>query len=429
MEPIVNLIQETQLNCLPLSAERVKEETEKDALLSQVLHKINQGWPSTRKSLAKELYPYFDRKLQLTVHNGCILYSHRVVIPPSLQQPILAEIHEGHMGIVRMKSLARMHVWWPKIDEHIEAHANRCISCQENSREPTKAPVHKWENPKEPWTRLHIDFAGPFEGCMWLIVIDAATKSPEVIKMNNNTTAEQTIEVLRSLFSRLGLPSQIVSDNGPQFTSEAYQKFCINNGIRLTLTAPYHPRSNGEAERFVQTFKNAIRRAKTVGIQKAFCQFLLKYCTTPHPSTRETPSKLMFGREIKTRLQLLHPNELEETHQKTAAKVHTRQFKCDDKVWVRIYSGKSKWIAGKITAITGPVSYKVEVHGRIQRRHIDQLRKRLVDTDQFPPKDVDTSDRFLSFPSNSPSDTERSNTREQRYPTRENRRPPERYRT
>ena len=77
---------------------------------------------------------------------------------------------------------------------------------------------------------------------MWLIVIDAATKWPEVIKMNNNTTAEQTIEVLRSLFSRLGLPSQIVSDNEPQFTSEAYQKFCINNEIRLTLTAPYHPR-------------------------------------------------------------------------------------------------------------------------------------------------------------------------------------------
>ena len=113
---------------------------------------------------------------------------------------------------------------------------------------------------------MDIDFAGPFEGTMWLIVINAATKWPEVIKMNNDSTAEQTIEILRSLSSRFGLPNQIVSDNGPQFTSDVYHQFCTNNGIRRTLVAPYHPRSNGEAERFVQSFKNAIRRGKHVGI-------------------------------------------------------------------------------------------------------------------------------------------------------------------
>ena len=231
-EPVVNLIQERQLNCLPLSADMVKRETEKDTLLFQVLLKINQGWPSSSKNLPKELHPYFHRKLQLTVHNGCILLSHRVVIPSSLRQQVLTEIHEGHMGIVRMKSLARMHVWWPKIDENIETHANQCISCQENSRQPNKAPVLTWENPKEPWKRLHVDFAGPYEGSMWLIVIDAATKWPEVIQMNSNTKAERTIEVLRSLFSRLGIPNQIVSDNGPQFTSDMYYQFCTNNGIR-----------------------------------------------------------------------------------------------------------------------------------------------------------------------------------------------------
>ena len=237
-EPVVNLIQERQINCLPLSADMVKKEKEKDTLLSQVLLKINQGWPSSSKNLPKELHPYFHRKLQLTVHNGCILLSHRVVIPSSLRQQVLTEIHEGHMGIVRMKSLARMHVWWPKIDESIETHPNQCISCQENSRQPNKAPVLTWENPKEPWKRLHVDFAGPYEGSMWLIVIDAATKWPEVIQMNSNTKAERTIEVLRSLFSRLGIPNQIVSDNGPQFTSDVYHQFCTNNGIRRTLIAP-----------------------------------------------------------------------------------------------------------------------------------------------------------------------------------------------
>ena len=137
--------------------------------------------------------------------------------------------------------------------------------------------------------RLHIDFTGPFEGSMWLIVIDAATKWPEVIKMNNDTTAERKIEILRILFSRFGLPNQIVSENGPQFISDVYHQFCTNNRIRQTLVAPYHPRSNGEVERFVQSFKNAIRKGKHAGMQKGLCQFLLKYCTTPHPKTGETP--------------------------------------------------------------------------------------------------------------------------------------------
>ena len=277
---MVNLIQETQIKSLPLSADIVKKETEKDTVLSRVVHKIKDGWPNTTKSLPKELHPFFYRKLQLTVHNGCILCSHRVVIPSSLQQQILAEIHEGHMGMVRMKSLARMHVWWPKIDEHIETHSNQCISCQENSREPTRAPILTWEDPTDPWKNLHIDFAGPFEGSMWLIVIDAATKWPEVIKMNNDTTAERTIEILLSLFSRFGLPNQIVSDNGPQFISDVNHQFCTNNGIRRTLVAPYHPRSNGEAERFVQSFK---KKRETCWYTKSFMSIFaeIPYYSSP----------------------------------------------------------------------------------------------------------------------------------------------------
>ena len=114
------------------------------------------------------------------------------------------------------------------------------------------------------------------------------------------------------------------------------------------LIAPYHPRSNGKAEWFVQTFKNAIRRGKHVGVQKALCQFLLKYRSTPHPSTGETPSKLMFGREIRTRLHMLHPNEMEKPRQQETAKALTRTFKANDPVWVQNYTGKPKWLAGKL---------------------------------------------------------------------------------
>ena len=181
IEPVVSLMQEKQISYLPLSANTVKTETENNSILSQVLHKVKFGWPKTKKGLSKDLHPYFDRKFQLTVHNGCIMCGHRVVIPASLQPQVLMEIHDGHMGVVRMKALARMHVWWPCIDKHIEGHVYQCIPCQQNSREPVKAPIHTWETPRKPWSRLHIDFAGPFEGSMWLIVMDATSKWPEVI--------------------------------------------------------------------------------------------------------------------------------------------------------------------------------------------------------------------------------------------------------
>ena len=95
---------------------------------------------------------------------------------------------------------------------------------------------------------------------MWLLVIDAFSKWPEIHCMES-TTAEATIKHLRQIFVTHGLPHQIISDNGPQFVSTTFEKFCEARGIQHTKTAPYSPRTNGEAERLVQTFKNAIDKS------------------------------------------------------------------------------------------------------------------------------------------------------------------------
>ena len=87
----------------------------------------------------------------------------------------------------------------------------------------------------------------------YLVIIDAHSKWIEVFKMNS-TTAITTIEVLRTVFACFGIPESIVSDNGPQFTSSEFTEFCGLNGIRHVRVPPYHPSSNGLAERAVQTF-------------------------------------------------------------------------------------------------------------------------------------------------------------------------------
>jgi hypothetical protein len=123
---------------------------------------------------------------------------------------------------VLMKSMARMYVWWPGIDREIEALVRGCESCSQSRDCPQMAPLHPWEYPRNPWQRLHVDFAGPFCAKMWLIVVDARTKWPEVIPMETITTTK-TVQALRTMFAHWGLPEQIVSDNGPQFTSEEFK--------------------------------------------------------------------------------------------------------------------------------------------------------------------------------------------------------------
>ena len=121
-------------------------------------------------------------------------------------------------------------------------------------------------------------------------------------------TALTTIQHLRTLFARFGIPESLVSDNGPQFTAAEFQLFCKQNGIRHFQVAPYHPASNGLAERAVLTFKKGIQRFKTGTIGDRIARFLMQYRVTPHMTTVSSPAELLFGRRLRTRLDAIRPN-------------------------------------------------------------------------------------------------------------------------
>ena len=123
-----------------------------------------------------------------------------------------------------MKSLARLHVWWPGIDTEIETLVRNCSACQgiRNHQPPTTS--HPWVWPSQPWQRIHLDFTGPFWGHMYLLVVDAHSKWIEVVMMTS-TTIEKTITELCKLFASFGLPEQVISDNSSQFTSSEFNTF------------------------------------------------------------------------------------------------------------------------------------------------------------------------------------------------------------
>ena len=201
--------------------------TRKDPILSKVLYYTRKGWPQIIQECLK---PYWNRRLELSIEGHTILCGVRVVIPGILRQRVLEELRQGHSGVVRMKSLARSHFWWPGVDKEVENLAKMCLACQSVKKAPPKAPLHPWAWPTAPWQRVHVDFAGPVAGKMFFIVMDADSKWPEVHIMSS-TTAAKTITVLRELFTRYGLPQQLVSDNGPQFVAEEFSTFLRLNGV------------------------------------------------------------------------------------------------------------------------------------------------------------------------------------------------------
>ena len=167
------------------------------------------------------------------------------------------------------------HFWWPGLDGDIEGKTKACLGCQGVQSLPATAPLHPWSWPTEPWERIHIDFLGPLRGSMWLVVIDAHSKWPEVLRMNSTTT-DATVACLRTLFARTGCPKVLVSDNGPQLVSSDFAAFLTANGIKHQRSAPFHPATNGLAERFVQSFKRAINAAPvSTPVQEVADKFLM----------------------------------------------------------------------------------------------------------------------------------------------------------
>jgi len=160
---------------------------------------------------------------------------------------------------------------------------------------PPSSPLQLWRWPTRPWTRLHADFAGPFLGSMFLVVVDAHSKWIEVHSLPS-ITAATTIQCFRRIFATFGLPEVIVTDNGSTFTSGEFQQFLRRNGVKHKRSPPYHPATNGLAERAVQTFKRGMKKLKLGTLQDKISRFLFAYRNIPQSTTDVSPAKLLLGR-------------------------------------------------------------------------------------------------------------------------------------
>ena len=127
-------------------------------------------------------------------------------------------------------------------------------------RKADRPPLHPWQWPGLPWSRLHLDFAGPYMGHMFIVIVDAHSKWLDAHIMSSITSAK-TIETLRSVFAIHGCPCVIV---------------------KHVTSAPYHPSTNGQAERAMQTLKRGLKCTPGNSVQEKLSRFLFGYRITPH---------------------------------------------------------------------------------------------------------------------------------------------------
>ncbi|KAG8229808.1 hypothetical protein J437_LFUL005889 [Ladona fulva] len=196
----------------PLTARNVADATSRDPVLSKVYQGLLNGWDFTENEPGVQSFTKAPPGT-FTVLKGCILRGTRVVIPNALRQHVLQMLHKVHQGVVRTKALARSYVWWPKIDEDIENLIKSCLQCGVVQSNPRKAPVIPWSIPTRPWSRLHLDYAGPVRGHTFLICVDSMSRWVEVAptrgsrlktlldKLHPGTVNEQEVQRTRLLMS------------------------------------------------------------------------------------------------------------------------------------------------------------------------------------------------------------------------------------
>jgi hypothetical protein len=360
----VTCFQIRQIETLPIAKKQLQTETRNDPELCEMYNSLISGITKS------EIHQKFS------LHDGCLMNGIRVVIPKLLQKQVLHELHTGHMGISKMKALARSYCYWKGIDFDIENLVKSCKSCCNTQNNVSKIQSHPWDFPNKPWERVHIDYAGPFMEYSFLIVVDAHSKWPEIIPTKpTNSTA--TIKILREIFSRFGLPSILVSDNGSNFRSSEFEDFLKANGIHHKYSAPYHPATNGQAERFVQIMKQSLRAMENEpgDITLKLSRFLMQYRITPHTTTKRSPAELMFGRKIRSRLDIMRSNiqqEMNLNNFETPKK--TPSYVPGQPVQIRFYNGPCKWKFGTVVCQKGQLNYAVLVDRTEHIRHVSQMR-------------------------------------------------------
>lgn len=283
----------------PSKMESIKMATAADSELQSVIKFVRSGWPEHSGNVPPNVRAYMKVKNELSEADGLLIRGSRIVIPQSERADIIQKIHDGHQGLTKCRDRAKSSVWWPGLSAELKNTVMSCHSCQEQKRAQQKEPLISTPLPDRPWKRIALDLCEHNKN-NYLVISDYYSRFLEVLHLPSTTSA-QVIQRLKATFARFGIPDEVVSDNGPQFSSAEFQELTRQLDFKHITSSPHHPQGNGHAERAVQTAKRILRQEDPVIA-------LMCYRSTPCATTGVSPAELLMGRKIRTTLPTLEKN-------------------------------------------------------------------------------------------------------------------------
>ena len=260
--------------------------------------------------LYREFYPKGDANQDVR---------RQVVVPSKYRKQVMRLAHEsllgGHQGIRKTIDKIRSNFFWPGLQADVRRHCQSCDICQRTSPKGrvTKVPLGTTPLMDAPFDRVAIDLVGPIIPCSdrghryILVLVDYATRYPEAVPMKS-IEAERVAEELVNMYSRLGFPREVLSDQGSQFTANVMKEVNRLLSIRQMTSTPYNPKCNGLVERFNGTLKSMLKKMceeKPKDWDRYIGPLLFAYRETPHENTGFAPFELLFGRTVRGPMMIL----------------------------------------------------------------------------------------------------------------------------
>ena len=229
------------LNDLPVTEGRladIQQATNDDPQLQRLRKLIEQGWPLNINNVPQDLHGYWKVRDNLCIANDLILMGNRLVLPASRQAKVLQSIHEGHLGIAKCKSRAKMCVYWPNINNSIEQLVKECSVCNKYGRANQKEPLQQHSVPCRSWEKIGADYfsIGTQDLFIYVLVVDFFSKYPEVLPVTSKS-AEATVQTMKTIFSRHGIPTSVISDN-MRFNSKMFKQFAKTWNFSVVTSSP-----------------------------------------------------------------------------------------------------------------------------------------------------------------------------------------------
>ena len=386
------LVDVREVDYVPIKEHRLselREATKHDEDMAMLRKVILEGWPDDKTTLDESVRPYFQFRHEMTVQDGLIFRGNRVVVPKSQRTVLKERLHSSHLGAEGCCRRARECLYWPGMNSDIKDLVAKCSVCRMYEKSNPAEPLMSQEIPERPWAKIGVDlFKSDVDGKEYLCTVDYYSNFWE-IDFLKPTTSDAVIKKLKYHFARYGIPDQVVSDNGPQFSSVEFLKFAKKWSFVHTPTSPYNSKGNGKAESAVKMAKNLLRKA-AVDRSDPFLA-MLDHRNTPTEG-HLSPAQKFMARRTKTLLptteQLLRPEvpshakELNKKKQERQENHFNKRVKTlkplvrGDVVRVKPFVNNGKvWKKAVVVEPLDARSYTINLNGNLLRRNRVDLKK------------------------------------------------------